>query len=61
MKCPVVSFEVSMGLVWLLATCIFVLRAMFLLCWSISLACLALKLVASWVELDFSIGMEAFG
>ena len=61
MKCPVVSFEVSLGLVRLLATCIFVLRVMFLLCWRISLACLALKLVSSWVELDFSIGMEAFG
>ena len=61
MKCPVVSFELSMGLECLLAACIFVFRLMFLLCWSISLACLALKLVASWVELDFSIGMEAFG
>ena len=27
----------------------------------ISLVCLALKLVGSWVELGFSIGMEAFG
>ena len=26
MKCPVVSFEVSMGLVWLLTTCILMLR-----------------------------------
>ena len=49
MKCPVVSFEVSMGLVWLLAACIFVLRFMFLLCWKSSLVCLALKLVGSWV------------
>ena len=47
MKCPVVSFEVSMGLVWLLATCIFVLRVMFLFCWRISLVCLTLKLVGS--------------
>ena len=60
MKCPVVSFEVSMGLVRLLASCIFVLRVMFLLCWRISLLCLALKLVCSWVELGFSVGMEAF-
>ena len=52
MKCPVVSFEVSLGLVRLLATCIFVLRVMFPLCWRISLVCLALKLVGSWVELD---------
>ena len=26
----------------------------------ISLVCLALKLVGSWVELGFSVGMEAF-
>ena len=28
--------------------------------WRISLVCLALKLVGSWVELGFSVGMEAF-
>ena len=61
MKCPVVSFEVSMGLVRLLATCIFVLRFMFLLCWRITLICLALKRVGFWVELVFSVRMEAFG
>ena len=61
MKCPVVSFEVSMGLVRLLAACIFVLRVMFLGCWRISLVCFVLKLVGSWVELGFSVGMEAFG
>ena len=37
------------------------LRAMFLLCWTISMACLALELVGSWVELGFSVDMEAFG
>ena len=37
------------------------LRAMFLCCWRISLVCLALKLVGSWVEFGFSVGMEAFG
>ena len=37
------------------------LRVMFLHCWRISLVCLALKLVVSWVELGFSVGMEAFG
>ena len=51
MKCPVVSFEVSMDLMWLLATYIFVLGVMFLLCWRISLVYLALKLVGSWVPL----------
>ena len=35
------------------------LRLMFLHCWSISLVCLALKLVGSWMELGFSVGMEA--
>ena len=61
MKCPVVSFEVSMGLVWLWAACLLMLRAVFLLCWRISMVCLALELVGSWVELGFSVGMEAFG
>ena len=37
------------------------LRVMFLHCWRISLVCLALELVVSWVELGFSVGMEAFG
>ena len=36
------------------------LRVMFLHCWRISLVCLALKLVGSWVELGFSVDMEAF-
>ena len=31
------------------------LRFMFLLSWRISLVCLALKLVGSWVELGFSV------
>ena len=61
MKCPVVIFEMSVGLVWLLAACILMLRAVFLHCWRISLVCLALKFVGSWVELGFSVGMEAFG
>ena len=58
MKCPVVSFEVPMDLVRLLATCILMLRVMFLHCWRFSLVCLALKLAGSWVELGFIIGME---
>ena len=41
MKCPVVSFEVSVGLVWLLATCILMLGVMFLCCWRISLVCMS--------------------
>ena len=60
MKCPVVSFEMSMGLEWLSATSLLMLRAVYLLCWRISVVCLALELVGSWVELGFSVGMEAF-
>ena len=36
------------------------LRVMFLCYWRISLVCLALKFVGSWVVLGFSVGMEAF-
>ena len=61
MKCPVVSSGVSMVLVWLWAACLLMLRAVFLLCWRISMVCLALELVGSWVELGFSVGMESFG
>ena len=61
MKCPVVSFGVSMGLAWLWTACILMLRAVFLHCWRISVVCLTLELVGSWVELGFSVGMEAFG
>ena len=60
-KCPVVSFGVSMCLVWLWTACPSMLRVVFLLCWRLSMVCLALKLVGSWVELGFSVGMEAFG
>ena len=61
MKYPVVSFEVSLGLVLLWAACILMLRAMFLYCWRISMVCLALELFGSWVKLGFCVGMEAFG
>ena len=37
-----------------------ILRVLFLGCWRIILVCLALKLVASWVELGFSVSMEVF-
>ena len=60
MKYPVVSFGVPMGLAWLWAACLLMLRAVFLLCWRISMVCLALELVGSWMELGFSVGMEAF-
>ena len=51
----------SMDLAWLWATCLLMLKDVFLLCWRISLVCLSLELVGSWVELGFSVGMEAFG
>ena len=58
---PVVSFGVSMGLAWLWAAYILMLRAVFLRCWRLSMVCLALELVGSWVVLGSSVGMEAFG
>ena len=60
MKCPVVSFEMSVGLVRLWAACILKVRSMFLCCWRICMVCLALELVGSRVVLGFSVGMEAF-
>ena len=35
-------------------------QAVFLCCWRICVVCLALELVGPWVELGFSVGMEAF-
>ena len=61
MKCPVVSFGVSTGLAWLWAACLLMLNVVFLLYWRISVVCLALKLVGSWIKLGFSVGMETFG
>ena len=61
MKFPVVSFGVSMGLIWLWAAFLFMFRIVFLLCWRISMVYLALELFGSWVELHFSEGMETFG
>ena len=61
MRCPVVSLEVSMGLVSLWVVCMLMLRTVSLHCWRISMVCLILALVCSSVELDFSVGIEAFG
>ena len=60
MKCPAVSFGMSVGLAWFGAACILMLRAVFLHFWRISMVCFALELVGSWVDLGFSLGMEAF-
>ena len=43
-----------------LAAFILMLRAVFLHCWRISVVCLALELVGSWVALGFSVVMEVF-
>ena len=61
MKCLVVSFGMSMGLAWLWADCLLMLRVVFLICLIISLVCLALELVGSWLEFGFSVGMKTFG
>ena len=60
-KCSVVSFEMSIGLVKLWAACILKLRAMFLHFWRMCVVCLALELVGSWMVLGFSVCLEAFG
>ena len=60
MKCPVISYEMSVGLEYLWAACIFKLRAVFLCCCRIFLVCLALELVGPWVVLRFSVHMEVF-
>ena len=60
MKFTAMSYEMSMGLEYLWAACIFKLRAVFLCCCRICVVCLALELVGPWVVLGFSAGMEAF-
>ena len=50
-----------MTLNWFKIICFPLLGVMFLHCWRISLVCLALKLVGSWVVLGFSVGMKTFG
>ena len=59
MKCPVMNYEMSVGLELLWSACILRLRVMFLCCWRICI-CLALELVGPWVVLGFSAGMEEF-
>ena len=57
--CQVVSLGVSIGLAWLWAAHLFMFRVVFL-CWRISMVCLSLVLVGSWLELGFSVGVETF-
>ena len=61
MKCPVVSFGVSMGFSWLWEACPVMFSVQVLFCWRISIVCFALELVGSWVELGYSVGMETSG
>ena len=61
MKCPIKSFEMSLSLVWLWSVHLLMFSVVFLFCWRISVVCLALELVSSWVKLGFSVGMETFG
>ena len=56
MKCPVMSYEMSMTLVSLYLGA----QGCVPCCWKICLVCLALKLVGPCVVLGFSAGMEAF-
>ena len=60
MKCPVLSYEMSVVLELLWAACRLKLRAVFLCCWRICVVRLALELVGPWVVLGFNVGMEAF-
>ena len=58
MKCLVVNFRMSMGLVWPWAGHLLIFRLMFLFCWRISMGYLTVEPVGSWVELGFSVGTE---
>ena len=60
MKCPVVSLGLSTGLAWLWEAHFLMFSIVFLFCWIISMVCLALDLVGSWVELGFIVGVETF-
>ena len=51
----------SVGLTWLWASCVLMLGVVFLFCWRVSVVCLALELIDSWMELGFSVGIESFG
>ena len=49
MKCPVVSFEVSVGLAWLWAACLLMLKGVFLLCWRMcDISCTGKLLPPGW-------------
>ena len=58
---PSGEFWGAYGFGMVLGSCLLMFGVVFLCCWRISLVHLALKLVGSWVELGFSVGMEGFG
>ena len=63
-ECYEASSSVFWGVYWFgmaLGSLSFNAQGFLLRYWGISVVCLALKLVGSWVELVFSVGMEAFG
>ena len=61
MRCPVGGFGVSLGLVWLWATCLLMFGTVFPFCWRISVTCFVLELVGCWAGLGFSVGTEISG
>ena len=54
------SYEMSMGLERVWASCILKLRAVFLCYWRICLVSLSMEHVGPCVVLGFSVGMEVF-
>ena len=60
LECNVVTFEVSMGLAWLWAACLLMLRAVFQLCWRIDIVSCS-GFVGSLFDFGFRVGMKAFG
>ena len=61
MKYPIVSFVISMGLVWLWAAHLLMFRILFPFFWRINVLCVALELVGYCVELGFNVYMETLG
>ena len=50
-KCAVVGIGVSMGLTWLQEAHLLIFKVVSLFCWRITMVCLALEPVGSWMEL----------
>ena len=50
-KCAVVGIGMSMGLTWLQEAHLLIFKVVSLFCWRITMVCLALEPVGSWMEL----------